>query len=311
MEEQKIKYIMPDFYNYSINEFYIKLFKKYTNVLKDKVSYYSFYGTFPNCIWNGGSYCFADTNISLKEMKKVRNFYNSNGIAITFTFTNQLITEKYLLDEYSNQMLEIFHNGMNEVLIVSPILEDYIRKKYPKYKINRSIISTEHIPLICENYHLSVLSKFKNKDFEFLNKLGIEERKKTEILCAEGCINNCPYAYQHYKEYAYIQLHGRKPVNASYKYGECRFDENSWEFFKKRLYGSHYRISYLDIIETYMPMGFQYFKLSGRGRRNFVALLKNQEYLIKDEYQNDVLIFLLERMMLEHYEEHNGWLRKN
>ena len=39
-------------------------------------------------------------------------------------------------------------------------------------------------------------------------KKEIEKRKKVEILVDEICVNDCPFHYQHYKEYAFIQLHG-------------------------------------------------------------------------------------------------------
>ena len=34
--------------------------------------------------------------------------------------------------------MKVADNGMNEVLVVSPILEEYIRKNYPGYKVNSS-----------------------------------------------------------------------------------------------------------------------------------------------------------------------------
>ena len=87
-----------------------------------------------------------------------------------------MITKEHLNDVYSNRILEIFHNGKNEVLVVSDELEKYIREKFPKYKINRSIINTEKVPFLLGDYNLSVMSKFKNRDFEFLNSLTDNEK---------------------------------------------------------------------------------------------------------------------------------------
>ena len=299
MNCDNIQYIMPDFTCYLRNKFFLDLLNKHPNILRSKTNFYSFYGVFPGAKWNGGGYLFGYENTSIKEMKQIKRFYNKRGIVITFTFTNQLITEEYIHDEYCNQMLKIFHNGMNEVLVVSPILEKYIRENYPKYKINRSIINTEKIPFLLDNYHLTVLSKFKNRDFDFLKSLSDEERRRTELLCDELCVNNCPYKYEHYKEYAYIQLHAKDPENAHKNFGKCRFSEEDFKYYRKRNNDSKYIITYDDIINTYMPLGFEYFKLSGRGKDNVLTLVKFMDYLIKEEYQMDVLTFLGEQMIME------------
>ena len=295
----KIKYILPDFLEYSRNEIIIDIYENHPEVIRPETCIHSFFGIFPNAIWNGGGYVNYYENTKSSVMKKTRDFYNKKGIPIAFTFTNQLITKEHLNDPYCNQMLEIFHNGMNEILVVSNELEKYIREKFPKYKINRSIINTEKIPFLLEDYNLSVMSKFKNRDFEFINNLSMEERSKTELLCNEFCVNNCPYAYQHYREYAYIQLYGGKPTNCEKKYGTCRFKENPWEFLEKRIKNSNYWISYKDIIKTYMPMGFQYYKLGGRGKYNFTTLEFFIEYMIKPEYQMDVRTYIMERYFLD------------
>ena len=303
MKQKKVKYILPDFLSMGRNKILIDIYEKYPEITRNDTCIYSFFGVFPNAIWNGGGTYFDALNTNIKDMKKVRNFYNKKGISIVFTFTNSLITEEHLNDEYCNQMLEIFDNGMNEVLVVSPILEKYIRENYPRYKINRSVINTEKIPFLLGDYHLSVISKFKNKDFEYLNSLTSEEKSRTELLCNEYCINNCPYAYKHYKEYAYIQLYGDLPKNAEKNYAECRYYEDPEIFLHERLSKSEYIIKYEDIIKTYVPMGFQYFKIAGREPYNKVAIEMIVDYCIKPEYQMDVRTYMLERLIMD-YKKH-------
>lgn len=295
-----IKYILPDFLSFERNKALIDIYEKYKFIPRDNTEIYSFYGTFPNTIWNGGSIMFSDIYYTREEMKRVRDYYNKKGIVLTFTFTNSLITEEHLNDEYCNLILKVFHNGMNEVLVVSSVLEKYIRENYPKYKINRSIINTKKVPFLLGNYHLSVISKFKNKDFEFLNSLNEEEKSKTEILCNEFCVNDCPYAYKHYEEYAYIQLYNKYPENCDKKYAECRYPDNKYCFLKNRFSNSKYMISPDEISEKYTSIGFQYFKLSGRGEYNSSALQILIEYLIKPKYQNDVRTYIIERMLMSY-----------
>ena len=64
--------------------------------------------------------------------------FNSRGIPLRFTFTNPLIEEKHLSDKVCNDILKMADNGMNEVIVMSPILEQYIRENYPGYKITSS-----------------------------------------------------------------------------------------------------------------------------------------------------------------------------
>jgi len=297
-----INYILPDFLTSWRNTCFIMLFETYPNVIRPNTLIYSFYGTFPNAIWNGGSTSFDVKNTNLSEMKKIRDFYNKkHGIKITFTFTNSLITKEYLDDKYCNKILDVFHNGMNEILVVSPILEKYIREKYPKYKINRSIIASENQPFLLENYNLTVLSKFKNKDWLFLKSLKHYERERTELLCNEFCINNCPFAFEHYREYAAIQLYGTnyKEMNDN-SYGKCRYQENSYEFLYKRYKNNFYKITYNDIVDKYLPLNFQYFKLSGRGLFNFVSMEILIDYLVKTEYQNDIITYCYENLIWQY-----------
>lgn len=308
---QKIKYILPDFMSLSRNKVLLDLYDNMPWVTKNNTCIYSFYGVFPNCIWNGGSCFFEYKNSSKKTMELVRDFYNKRGIVVTFTFTNQLIKKEHLHDEYCNQICEVFHNGMNEILVVSPILEKYIRKKYPKYKINRSIINTEKIPFKLDGYYLTVLSKFKNRDFNYLEKMSLDERERTELLCDEYCINNCKYAYQHYKEYAHIQLYNNYPMNSDEYFGKCRYYTENFRFLVSRLTNSNYRITYCDIIEKYLPLGFQYFKLSGRGKYNLSTMESLMSYLIKDEYQMDIRTYILEILIKDSEKEILGSLMYN
>ena len=48
------------------------------------------------------------------------------------------ITKEDLADPYCNFCMEAGNNGKNEVLVVSPLLEEYIRKNYSSYTINSS-----------------------------------------------------------------------------------------------------------------------------------------------------------------------------
>ena len=303
----EIKYIMPNFLCLGRNEILISIYEKFKCVTRENTSIYSFYGSFPKAIWNGGRADLTEDKSSYKFMKKVKKFYDKKGITITFTFTNPLIKEEHLNDEYCNKILEIFHNGKNEVLVVSPVLEKYIREKYPKYKINKSItFADKQNPYDTDRYHLSVIDKHLNHKIDILKE--IKEKEKIEILCDEVCVNNCKYTKQHYTEIGHVQL-GYMPTDP--QYSNCRYFNKmpTYNHIARRNKNSIYYISPEDIQNIYAPMGFKYFKLSGREKWNFIGLESIINYCIKPEYQMDVRTYILERMLLEAEKEFDYYLK--
>lgn len=51
-----------------------------------------------------------------------------------------------------------------------------------------------------------VLPRRVLKDFDFLNSIPIEKRNKFKILCNDPCPINCPFLYEHYKNYGKVSL---------------------------------------------------------------------------------------------------------
>lgn len=297
--KNEIYYILPDFMAFGRNEILIKLLKSNPYIFKDNVNIYSIYGTFPKAIWNGGRNSVIGNYLNQKEMKKIRNYYNKNGIAIVFTFSNLLLEEKHLKDPYCNAIMKVFENEKNEVLISSPILENYIRKNYPKYKINKSITSLENnTEQDFKKYHLTVINKIFNKDFKKLNELKYKE--KIELLCDEVCFNDCPYTKEHYMEISAVQLNNNIKGNNPY-YGKCRFENKieECERINYRNKNSKYYISPEQVENKYVPMGYKFFKLSGRETFNVTGYSSIINYLIKPKYQEDLKVYIYERMLLE------------
>ncbi len=104
--------------------------------------------------------------------------------------------------------LKLADNGINEVLVNSPLLEEYIRRNYPGYKIilstTREIKTVEGIESeSLKDYYIIVLDKsFNNTD-----KLQqLKDRDKYEILVDSFCMDSCPNSTNHYKEVSRAQL---------------------------------------------------------------------------------------------------------
>lgn len=294
---EQINFILPNFRAYSRNEILINLYKKYPQILLDNSIIYSFYGDFPKTLFNGGRVVDQIGNYSIREIKKIKKFYNSNNIKITLTFTNQCLEKRHLKDKFCNQLLKVFNDGYNEVLVASPLLEDYIRKNYPKYKINKSITATiKDGNEDYSKYNLLVIDKKNNRNFEYLKS--IEDKDRIEILCDETCVNDCKYTNDHYKEISLYQLGIR---STSEKFGVCRYSNKgiNYQAIKYRNENSKYYISSKDIVDKYASLGYKYFKLSGRERYNLIGTESIISYLVKDKYQNDIETYIYERMFLE------------
>ena len=142
------------------------------------------------------------------EMEFVINSMNEMDIAVRYTFTNPLITEKHLNDTYCNILLELGDNGKNEILVNSPVLEDYIRKNFPSYRLISSTTKclrneSDIINELNKDYELVVLdSAFNNKDVLFT----LPHREKIELLVNHYCLDDCPMREKHYLEVGRCQL---------------------------------------------------------------------------------------------------------
>ena len=122
-------FVLPGFYEkFTVNRAIITLKNNYPKYFLDDLNFECFYGTFHFCSWGGGR-IFANYDRAFKEdIEYCRDFYNDKGYPIRLIFTNSLIDEDMCKDPYQNQILYLLHNGINEVMINSSILEEYIRK---------------------------------------------------------------------------------------------------------------------------------------------------------------------------------------
>mgnify|MGYP003310897220 CR=1 FL=1 len=84
-------------------------------------------------------------------------------------------------------------NGMNEVMIMSPILEEYLREKYPSYKFNSSTCKEIKdidgiLSELEKDYYMVVLDYNMNDRFDLLEQIPMEHRHRVELLVNTLCI---------------------------------------------------------------------------------------------------------------------------
>lgn len=271
---QKIYFYLPSFTNkLSINLALAESKRKHGECFNENIEIASLYGSFPNAIWNGGR-CELG-KIDIQQFKDIVQCVNSFDIAIRYTFTNCLIREEHLIDEYCNKLMEICNNGKNEVLVNSHLLENYLRSHYPRFKY---ILSTtaltrgaESINEACKHYDLVVADYRDVRNKDFLHKIVM--RNKVEILLNESCLLDCMYRKEHYEEISRSQL-ALKDLGSERK---CRY-HNITKF--REAY-----ISKDTMYNILIPLGYINYKIRGREMDPNKLLHEYFTYLVKPQYE--------------------------
>ena len=283
------RFNMPEFYRgKNIYACLMEQIKDNPDILLPNTEIATIFGTFPASVWNGGG-LYTVGSISKEEMRDTIGFFNYElGISLRFTFTNPLVSESQYFDTYSNLIAELGHNGHNQIIVTNPGLENYLRKNYPNYKYCRSIVAARVEPYARRSpfgdYHISVMRRNMNNNWEYLDQIPIEDRPYIEFLCCDPCPDNCPRIYSHYRDFARAQCEyslGNDACDCSMGKVKTNFPYYNMQN-KLKTYISREMID-----NDYLPKGFSEFKCSGRGSR--VSVIHNiLVYMIKPEYWSDL-----------------------
>lgn len=297
-----VKFHLPGLrQNFPLNMLLVSMLETKPDFFREGIQIASFFGEFPTSLWNGGrpsNYDQCDANFVRNVVKSI----NAKGIPVRYTYTNMLLNEEDLKDPYCNFCMEVADNGMNEVMIFSPILEKYIRENYPSYKLNSSTCKElRTIELVNEelkkDYYLVVLDYNFNNKFDELEK--IEDKARCEILVNTLCKPNCPRRGDHYRNIAKnqrIMLKNRtmpKDKQIPLEHWYCEYGEYNC-IHTIQEYSTY--ISPEAIWEKYVPMGFNNFKIEGRTANIFSLVETYTHYLIKPEKQGEARILLLNNL---------------
>lgn len=298
-----VKFHLPGLrHNYPLNMLLVSLLEQYPENFREGVEIASFFGEFPLSLWNGGRYSRGDQCDSAFVNGVIKNI-NAHGIPVRYTYTNPTLTEADLDDPYCNFCMQAADNGMNEVLVVSSILESYIREKYPNFKINSStckeIRDIDNLNAELEkDYALVVLDYNLNNQFDLLEQ--IKDKGRCEILINACCTPNCKRRGAHYlatAEMQRIELENRKLPAEKQKPIPAPWDcpcEGLNTIHKIQEFSTY--VSPEAIWQKYVPMGFQHFKIEGRTSNIFQLLDTYCFYLIKPEKQDEMRLLLLNNL---------------
>lgn len=282
---KKINFFLPGFYeNFRLITFLADLMQESPELFYDNIRIGAVYGCFPGSIWNGGRVILG--NATKQEIEYAIAEYNKRGIAIRYTFTNPLLEKVHLMDTFCNLCMELGDNGKNEVLVNSPVLEEFIRKMYPSYAILSSTtkclddfgsIQQE----LEKEYSLVVLDSAMNNTEQLFK---MEHKEKIELIVNHYCIDNCPRRKDHYDAVGRCQL----------EFSELDFEECN--NIKRDFYQIMENRSFIStdaLYGRYYDAGFGNFKLDGRGFNKYKVIESFVYYLVKPEYRDRVRIQLL------------------
>lgn len=303
-----VKFHLPDFTRLSkFNMVFLAMLENSPEFFREGVEIASFYGVFPPSIWNGGR--VQQGTCEKGFVKGIIKYFNDKGIPLRFTFTNPMIEKKHLSDPFCNMVMHLADNGMNECIVMSPLLEEYIRKNFPNFKLTSStckrITDPDNvIEEVNKDYHIVVLDYDLNHRFDILEK--IPNKEKCEILVNACCNPGCPHRSHHYQTIGLEQIsfanHIKKYPNAPYDVDRFTREhpESKAELECECVLRTLFDVQKLDchitpddIWNKYVPMGFRQFKIEGRTFDIFNLMEHYLYYMIKPECKDNArLIFL-------------------
>ncbi len=281
-------------YNFPLNMLWVSLLKQHPEYFREGVEIASFFGCFPFALWNGGREIDPNDQCDAGFITGVIKTINNAGIPVRYTFTNPLITEEDLDDPFCNFCMQAGADHKNEVLVYSPLLEEYIRKNYPTYAIDSTTCKEiKDIDALNEemekDYKYVVLDYNLNGKWDMIEK--ITHPEKLEVLVNATCTPNCPRRGEHYRDIAKRQKiilenrklppEKRKPVPG----WECKYGvENTVYTIQK--YPTVIKPD--EIWDEYIPRGVVNFKIEGRTGNLFNLIDTYCLYMLKPECINEV-----------------------
>ena len=173
----------------------------------------------------------------------------------------------------------------NGVIVHSDLLLKYLEINYPKLYFVSSTTKVltdfnEFLQEVKKEDFRYVVPDFRlNKAFDKLNMLSEQEKYKVEFLCNECCWFGCKDRKQCY------EIVSRKNLGEMIPDHKCNSpDAKEGYRFSKAMKNPGF-ISANDIKKIYLPMGFENFKIEGRGLGSALVLEFILYYMVKPEYQ--------------------------
>ena len=278
-----IKFLLPGFYeHFSLFKEIIAKKEQEPHLFYPNVEIGACYGNFQICAWDGGRTFHTFRQASKENVEEIFNYYKSKQIPLRLIFTNPEIREQDLDNQFCNLVATICEDENNEIVVNSPILEQYLRSNYPKYKFISSTTKcltnlNDSAEELNKDYFMVCLDYNLNHNKKFLETIPNENKDKVEFLVNAICPAGCPNRKEHYRLNGLFYLNHGKNYNIS-----CGISEGTLDFDSSK---KRNNLTPNEIYETYVPMGFSNFKLEGRSLSDLEVLLNIAKYMIQPQYQ--------------------------
>jgi hypothetical protein len=290
----KVKFFLPGVGEQRLrvlNGSLVDKLEKYPHMFRD-VEVGAVYGHYPGIPWSGGR--FSNGYATYQDVYTDLAFYNNTlNIPVRYTFTNTLITEELLSDQFGNIVLMAADNGMNEVLVNNDIFENYVRTNYPSFKIcastTKRITTKEQYDQYKGKYDYIVLDYSFNKKPEIFD---LEDKEHIELLIMTFCWDNCPNRmhHQYVTNYSDLNLFSSEQHYGMYT---CPFfRDKNWTFHDHMKMHTGHIIDPDELYDKYVPAGFINMKLEGRGNDIYDVMESYLWYMVLPEYRNELRLML-------------------
>ena len=264
-------------------KFLLEQKEKYPFAFYENREIVEMYDAFPGAIWNGRTILAGRVFLGIQEINDVRQQIENLGIGFNLTWNNHLIDEYELNDKFCNLITEIFHNGKHSITVGNDLMLKYLKNNFPNFSYYQSVIqSANNINFVHnDDYDIQLISTKLNNNWDYLNGISIKDRPRIEFLCDESCFPECPKLH-HYDLVNYCAKNYAR--EATVEPVQCPVD---WRF------NSYNRARWPitinpDDIPKYLELGFQHFKIEGRGASTIPLFYRICKYLIKPAYFEDI-----------------------
>ena len=280
-----VYYHLPGLFEfYELYRLFLPLFREHREYFCDGCEIGSIYGAPMDCIWGGGR-----VECGTVEPREVLALLREYDISARLTFSNSLLKEEHLADRRCNELCRMFEAGKvkNGVIVHSELLTQYLLGNYPglylvssttkvltEFDSFRKELEREEFSYVVPDFRL-------NRDFDRLNALPDELKVKAEFLCNECCWFGCADRKECYEAVS------RKNLGEGEDFSEHRClapGGNRGYRFSKAMENPGF-IGTEDILEKYLLMGFNNFKIEGRGLGSALILEFLLYYMTKPEFR--------------------------
>lgn len=284
LKKDTVYYHLPGLFEfYELYCVFLPLYHEHREYFYDWCEIGSVYGAPADCIWGGGRVGGGDC--SPQEVLALMREY---GISARLTFSNSLLREEHLSDKKCNTLCALFSEPQgtrNGVIVHSDLLLDYLKRNYPElyFVSSTTKVLTDFEELVNEikrDEFLYVVPDFRlNKAWGKWNTLSQNQKEKVEFLCNECCWFGCRERKLCYEAVS------RKNLGENCPDHRCTApDAREGYRFSKAMENPGF-IGTDEIKNIYLPMGFNNFKIEGRGLGSALILEFLLFYMTKPEYQ--------------------------